>query len=279
MDCGPKKFYHKHDFNSRDLLETYLSDKPDLVFGDDFLKFPMMNLHYIFSSGFVKGDVLIDLSVGSFIHHLYSACDVFKDIIILKLNERCTMETSKWKDSRTGAFNWRHASAHATKLQGERLVAGCAFTVHLQGTIRSPSGQVQDKDEQLKTAISHIISCDFENENITHPVVLPLADCISSLWLVGVISKDEDDYIRHLEKISKLLRAGGHLLLMSSLNTSYFMVGGEKFHGFNFDERFVKNALSKLGFVIDYCAVQRRRSESTHIDYKAIMFITACKTK
>ncbi|XP_068099833.1 indolethylamine N-methyltransferase-like isoform X2 [Hyperolius riggenbachi] len=195
MDCGPKKFYHKHDFHTRDYIETYCSDKPDMVFTEDTLKFPMMNFHYVFSSGFVKGDVLIDLSIGSIIHHLYSACDVFKYLIILKHNEQCNMETSKWANTRTGAYDWKHASAHAAKLEGK-------------------SAQAQDKDEQLKTAISHIISCDFENENITYPVVLPLADCVTSIGILDCISKDEDDYMRNLEKMSKLLRPGGHLILI-----------------------------------------------------------------
>ncbi|XP_068099840.1 indolethylamine N-methyltransferase-like [Hyperolius riggenbachi] len=260
MECAPKKFYHKHDFHSRDYIETYCSDKPDMVFTEDALKFPMMNFHYVFSSGFVKGDVLIDVSMGSIIHHLYSACDIFRDIIILKANEQCTMETSRWKDSRTGAYDWTHTSAHAAKLEGK-------------------SAQVQDKDEQLKTSISHIISCDFENENITYPVVLPLADCVTSLWILDCISKDEDDYMRNLEKISKLLRPGGHLILIGDLDTSYIMVGGHKVHVLTYDESFVKNALSKSGFVIDYYAVQRRRSESKLCDYKAVIFITACKTK
>ncbi|XP_068102598.1 indolethylamine N-methyltransferase-like [Hyperolius riggenbachi] len=260
MDCGPKKFYNKHDFDSRDYIETFYSDKPDMIFLDDTVTFPMMNFHYMFSSGFVKGDVLVDISVSSLIHHLYSSCDIFKDIIILKLNERCNMETSRWKDARTGAYSWEHTSAHAAKLEGKSV-------------------QIQDKDEQLKTAISHIISCDFENENITHPVVLPLADCITSLLIMDVICKDEDDYLRNLEKMSKLLRPGGHLILMGARNACYVMVGGEKFQGFSYDESFVKNALSKLGFVIDYCAVQRRRNESKLVDYDSVIFITACKTK
>ncbi|XP_068099834.1 indolethylamine N-methyltransferase-like [Hyperolius riggenbachi] len=260
MDCGPKKFYHKDDFDSRDYIDTYYSDKPGMEFADDSLKFPMMNCHYVFSSGFVKGEVLIDLSLASFVHQLYSACDVVKDIIILKLNEKCNMETSRWKGAHTGAFNWMHASAHAAKLEGK-------------------SAQIQDKEMQLKTAISHVISCDFENENITHPVVLPPADCIISGLILEAISKDENDYMRNLDKISKLLRPGGNLILAGLLNASYYMVGGEKFHIFKCDESFVKNALCKLGFVTDYCAVQRRRSESKLTDYKDVIFITACKTK
>ncbi|XP_068102617.1 indolethylamine N-methyltransferase-like [Hyperolius riggenbachi] len=260
MDCGTKKFYHEHDFDCRDYFDTYFSGKPDMVFGDDSLKFPMMNFHYVFSSGFVKGDVLIDITMGSLIHHLYSACNVFKDIIILKVNENSNMETSRWANTRTGAYNWKHTSAHAAKLEGM-------------------SDQVQDKDEQLKEAISHIISCDFKNENITHPVVLPLADCITSLWIMNVVNKNVEDHLKNLEKLSKLLRPGGHLIQVAVINTSYIVVGGKQFHVLKYDENFVKNALSKLGFVIDYISVQRRKNDSKLIDYSAVMFIAACKTK
>ncbi|XP_068102618.1 indolethylamine N-methyltransferase-like [Hyperolius riggenbachi] len=258
MDCAPNKIYHKHDFDSRAHLETYCSEKSGNAFSDDAMKFPMMNFHHMFSSGFVKGDVLVDLSMGSLIHHLYSASNVFKDIIILKLNEKCNMETSRWKEAHTGAFNWKHISAIAT-------------------TLDRKSSEILDMT--LKSAIKHIIPCDFENENITHPVVLPLADCITSLWLIDIMSKDGDDYTRNLEKISKRLRPGGHLILVAALDMSYFMVGTERMHAFKCDEGFVKNSLQNLGFVIEYCAVQRRKTQNTLTDYKAMIFITACKTK
>ncbi|XP_068102620.1 indolethylamine N-methyltransferase-like [Hyperolius riggenbachi] len=260
MDSEPKKFYHRDPFDSEAFHKTYFSDEPDMVFGDDSMKFPMMNCHYVFSSGFVKGDVLIDLSSASLIHHLYSACDVFKDIIILKVNDNCKMETSKWKDSQSGAYSWKHASNHANKLAGK-------------------SDQFQDKDEQLKMAISQILPCDFKNEDITYPVELPLADCITSIYLMNAINKDEDECMRNLEKMSKLLKPGGHMILVGILNMSYYTVGEEKYHSFKFDESFMKNALSKQGYVIDYCAVQRRRSDSKILDYGGVMFITACKTK
>ncbi|XP_068102603.1 nicotinamide N-methyltransferase-like [Hyperolius riggenbachi] len=260
MDCASRKFYHKHEFDCRDFLEKYCADKPDMEFAEDALQFPTMSFHYVFSSGFVKGDVLIDISMGPLIHHLYSACDIFKDIIILKLNEGCNMETSRWANTRTGAFEWRHTSAYVSKLEGK-------------------SAQIQDKEMKLKEAISHIICCDFENENITHPVVLPLADCITSIWILDAISKDEDEYMKNLEKVSKLLRPGGHLILIAALNTTFFMTGGERIYILKHDANFVINALSKVGFVIEYYAVQMRRNDSTLIDYEGVMFFTFRKTK
>ncbi|KAM5163691.1 nicotinamide N-methyltransferase-like [Mantella aurantiaca] len=94
---------------------------------------------------------------------------------------------------------------------------------------------------------------------------------------MNAICKNEDEYMRNLEKMLKLLKPGGQLLLFSALETSYYTVGGERLYSFSYDEDFVKNAVSKLGLVINYYAVQRRRNVSHLTDYKAVMFTVAIK--
>ncbi|XP_056400555.1 uncharacterized protein LOC130294568 isoform X2 [Hyla sarda] len=49
MDSGSRKLYHVHGFDSRQLLEHYLSDKPEMVFEEDSLKFPIENLKKTFT--------------------------------------------------------------------------------------------------------------------------------------------------------------------------------------------------------------------------------------
>ncbi|KAM5164264.1 nicotinamide N-methyltransferase-like [Mantella aurantiaca] len=210
--------------------------------------------------GRVAGNTLIDISHGSFIHHLYSACGSFQDIVVLKSNEKCIMELSRWLHDRTGAYDWMHTSAAAAELEGNR-------------------DQHQEKESCLKSSIKQILKCDFEQKNITSPVELPLADCVISVEMLEAISKNKDEYMRNLEKILKMLKPGGQLLLFSGIHATYFTAGGERFHYFTHDESFVKNALSKLGLVIDYCAVQRRRNVSDLTDYKAFMFTVANKVE
>ncbi|KAM5163700.1 indolethylamine N-methyltransferase-like [Mantella aurantiaca] len=258
MDSTTYKFYHTHKMDSRDYSDLYFSGKQGMIFRDDSLKFPMANLHYLFSSGRVKGKFLIDVSKGSFIHHLYSASNFFQDIVVLKSNENSVMELSRWLHDRTGAYDWTHTSAAAAELEGNR-------------------DQLQEKESRLKSSIKQILKCDFEEENITSPVELPLADCVIASAILNAVSKNEGEYMRNLEKMSKLLRPRGHLILISAMDATYFTVGGEQFHILAVDEIFLKNALRKLGLVIDYCAVQRRRNVSHLTDYKAVMFIIAIK--
>ncbi|KAM5163582.1 indolethylamine N-methyltransferase-like [Mantella aurantiaca] len=258
MDSKSHKFYHIHKMDSRDYSDLYFSGKKNMVFREDSLIFPMANLHYQFSSGRVKGKILIDVSKGSFIHHLYSASNFFQDIIVLKPNENSVMELSRWLHNRTGAYDWTHTTAAAAELEGNR-------------------DQLQEKESRLKSSIKQILKCDYEQENITSPVELPLADCVIDIVILNSVSKNEDEYMRNVEKISKLLKPGGYLILISPIDATYITAGGERFHILPVDEAFVKKVLSKLGLVIDYCAVQRRRNVSDLTDYKALMFTVSIK--
>ncbi|XP_071969406.1 nicotinamide N-methyltransferase-like [Engystomops pustulosus] len=260
MDCSTYKLYHVHGFDSRQLLENYFSDKPDMVFGDDSLKFPMENLAKTFKIGHIRGDILIDLSHASLIHPLYAASEFFKHIIVLKIQDRCILELKRWVDTRTGAFHWGHAA-------------------QLHADIVGKSDCLEASEGKVRSALQHVIKCDLEKENMTEPIDLPPADCIISAWLLDYICKDQDDYIRYLRKFSKLLKLGGHLILFGCLNATYSTVGRDRFHFFKYDEEFARKALVGEGFVIDRCEVKKRTNVSDLIDYKAVIFIAAHKEK
>ncbi|XP_077314076.1 indolethylamine N-methyltransferase-like [Lithobates pipiens] len=258
MDSTTHTFYPVHGLDSRNHLDTYFSNKEGMVFAYDILKFPMANLHYQFSRGRVVGTFAIDISLGSFIHHLYSASNSFKEIVILRLKEQCIMELRRWVHDRTGAYDWSHTSSAAAELAGTR-------------------DQLQEQEIRLRSSVKHVLKFDFEQGNITSPVLLPLADCIVSVWLLEMISKNEDEYTRNLEKILKLLKPGGHLLLIGVLDATYGVVGEERIHCLKCNEEFVKNAFGKVGLVIDYYAMQKRSNVSDLSDYKAMLFIVGRK--
>ncbi|XP_056400249.1 indolethylamine N-methyltransferase-like [Hyla sarda] len=260
MDSSPHKIYHVHGYDSRQALEDYFSDKTDMAFVEDSLIFPIENLTKTFTEGNIKGDVLIDISCSSFVHHLYSACEFFKHIIVLKVSDRCILELKRWLGTRTGAFDW----GHATKLHGE---------------IEGKSDQLQEKEGKVRSAIQRVVKCHPEKENMTDPIVLPPVDCIISFWLLVKISKDQDDYRRYLRKFSGLLKPGGHLILIGLLGMTYYTVGKDRLHAFPYDEDFARKALVGEGFVIDNCVIKKRTAVSDLIDYKAVMFIAAHKEK
>ncbi|XP_069804337.1 indolethylamine N-methyltransferase-like [Dendropsophus ebraccatus] len=260
MSSSSYKRYAFHGCNSRQHLDQYLSDTSGIAFEEDILKFPIENLAKTFTVGHIKGDVLIDLSKGAMVHHLFAACEFFEHIIVLKVSDQCIMELKRWLDTRTGAFSWEHATKHHAEIGGK-------------------SAQLKEKEEKVRAAAQHVVKCNLEKENTTHPIVLPPADCIISAWLLEAICKDQDDFIRYLRKFSGLLKPGGHLILIGTLGLSFITVGTDRYHGFTYDEDFVRKALVGAGFVIDDCKVKERTAVSDLTDYKALIFILAHKKK
>ncbi|KAM4015446.1 nicotinamide N-methyltransferase-like [Anomaloglossus baeobatrachus] len=256
MDPSPYKFYHEDDFDSRQHLQSYFSDKPDEVSEEDSMIFPIENLTKTFTEGHIKRDVLIDLSQGSIVHHLFAACDFFKHIIVLKMRDRCIMELKRWVDERTGAFNWGHVTT-------------------LHEDIEENRDLLEEKEGKVRSALQHVLKCDLDKEDIMDPIVLPPADCIISFSLLDAISKDQDDYMRYLRKFSSLLKPGGHIILIGGLGMTYYTIGKHKFCAFNYYEDFARKALVEEGFIIDRCEVKMRTCVNDHIDHKGMIFIAA----
>ncbi|XP_073511417.1 indolethylamine N-methyltransferase-like [Phyllobates terribilis] len=260
MDSCKYKIYHEDSFDARQNLEDYFSNKSGMVFGDDSIIFPLENLTKTFTEGHIQGNILIELSAGSTIHHLYAVCEFFKHIIVLKTNDRCIMELKRWVDERTGAFEWDHAAKH-------------------HADIEEKSDQFQDKDGKVRTALRHVMKCDLEKENIVEPIDLPPADCIIIAWLLEFISKNHDELKNYLRKVSKLLKPGGHLIFMGILDATYITVGKDKYHILKYDEDFARKALVEEGFVVDNCKAKKRTNVSDLMDYKGMLFIAAHKEK
>ncbi|XP_073441185.1 indolethylamine N-methyltransferase-like [Dendrobates tinctorius] len=260
MDSSNYKIYHEDGFDARQNLETYFSDKPEMIFGDDSIIFPLENLTKTFAEGHIKGDILIEFSVSSTIHNLYAVCEFFKHIIVLKANDRCIMELKRWMHERTGAFEWDHAAKHHADIEGK-------------------SDQFQDKDGNVRTALRHVVKCDFEKENIVEPIDLPPADCIIIACFLEFISKNQDELKNYLRKISKLLKPGGHLIFIAALDATYITIGKDKFHMLKYDEDFARKVLVEDGFAIDTCKVKKRTAVSDLTDYKNVLFILAHKEK
>ncbi|XP_063797889.1 nicotinamide N-methyltransferase-like [Pseudophryne corroboree] len=259
MEARPKlKLYHLHGMDSTDFLRCYFDEGS--VFRDESVGFIMETLHNVLATGRIKGETLIDISIGSIVHHLFDISEYFKEIIILKLTEPCIMELNKWVNTRTGAFNWNHASKIVTELKG----------------ISDPDCSCE-KEEKLKDTIKRIVKFDFSNENLTDPAVLPPADCLISAWVLEGVCQDQQDYIKNLRKMSMLLKPGGTLILIVNLNCTYYTVGNDRLHAFNNSESFVKNTLTNEGFVIDFCEKFDRKTVSDLTDHKQVMVLTAVK--
>ncbi|XP_066463521.1 nicotinamide N-methyltransferase-like isoform X2 [Eleutherodactylus coqui] len=120
IDMRKPKVYHKDGMNTIGFQQTYFSCDIKTGFGEETLHFFMKKIHDALAAGNFKGTSAYDFSVASLIHQLYTVCDYYPEITILKLNDTCIMELNKWLAMRTGAFDWSHAHNYVKGLHRTR---------------------------------------------------------------------------------------------------------------------------------------------------------------
>ncbi|XP_053311769.1 nicotinamide N-methyltransferase-like [Spea bombifrons] len=258
MASTPSKYYHVHEFDPIHLLDIYCSPNIDEALLEDMIIDPMEYLYKV--SGLIKGDMLIDITIGPVICHLLPICEFFKEITVLEFNDLCISELEKWIKGHDEAYDWSHASKFVTDLEGK-------------------SGWWQEKETMLKRKMNRIVKCDLSKDNPTDPLVLPKADCVISGYLLEVTSKDKNEYMSNLRKISSLLKPGGRLILLAAINMSYYKIGEHKYASLSYDEEFLKVALKSEGYTIESYETKVRKTLTDFDDHKKAVFLIALKQK
>ncbi|XP_053546055.1 indolethylamine N-methyltransferase-like isoform X1 [Bombina bombina] len=252
------KHYHEHDIPGAVFLDTFFSSKSEKLVFEELVKFPMEQIYKALDKGYVSGDTLAEISVGPMLCHLFPFCDYFKDITVLESNESSVKDLKKWLYEDTDAYDWSHATAHLTELEG------C-------------SDDCRKKEEKLRKLIKRILTFDLKNENPTYPVTLEKVDCLFCAGGVDILSKSKDELTDNLIKITSLLKVGGHFIYFGGLNMTYYMVGEHKFFNVTYDEEFLRKTLEKIGYVIEHVTKMKRQEQRTSIDYESVVFIIALK--
>uniref|UniRef100_A0A8C5R7Z5 Nicotinamide N-methyltransferase n=1 Tax=Leptobrachium leishanense TaxID=445787 RepID=A0A8C5R7Z5_9ANUR len=258
MDQSALKYYHLHHNDPKQLHERYSSAAADYKIFEEIFIFPVKQLIKI--AGKIKGESLIDLSATSNISHLLPICAGFKDITILECSDSCIVELEKWMKKEQDVIDWSYAAQIVAALEGN-------------------SDKWEEKEESLRGRIKHVLKCDFDRDNPTHPVVLKKADCLLTKFIMNLVSKDHDTYCRNIRKMSSMLNVGGLLLFFGGFNSAFYTVGCESFHILSCDEPFVRKTLQEEGFTV--LNLQRLESKVRNelVHYEHIFFIEALKVR
>ncbi|XP_068118217.1 nicotinamide N-methyltransferase-like [Hyperolius riggenbachi] len=222
--------HYQKFFDPKIYLETYFRLAGDSM-GDDLLHFILKNLAQIFNSGNVKGETLIDIGTGPSIHHLLSACNAFKNIIVSDFTDRNREEFQAWLSNKSTIFDWSPILKHVCQLEGGRIPWA-------------------EKEDSLRRAVTQVLKCDILKSNPTDPVELGQADCVLSCLCLESVCKDEEDYIAALNNISTLLKPGGHLVLAGALGNTFYTVGAVRFSALPVTDDFIKQSLIAIGYDI-----------------------------
>ncbi|XP_068119868.1 nicotinamide N-methyltransferase-like [Hyperolius riggenbachi] len=229
-DFSSQEEYQKH-FDPKTYLAMYFTMTINSK-ENQYLQFVLPHLAQIFNSGEVKGDTLIDIGTGPTIYQLLSACEAFKNITVSDLADRNREEFKAWLTNEPGAFDWSPVVKHVCQLEGDKI----SWT---------------EKEAHLRKSIKQVLRCDVLKCNPMDPVVLSQADCLLSTVCLETACKDLETQVTALKNISTLLKPGGHLVIVFTLECPYYMVGDVKFSYLFMTEACVRESLSKAGYVIE----------------------------
>ncbi|XP_063799298.1 nicotinamide N-methyltransferase-like isoform X2 [Pseudophryne corroboree] len=247
------------DFNPMDYLQTYFSPGQGVAVGE-WTDFVLQNLHEIFTSGRVKGDTLIDFGAGPTIYHLLSACEVFNNIITSDFLEQNRREVQKWLRKDLDAFDWTPIVKYVCELENN-------------------SDNWQEKEAKLRRKVTKVLQCDALKKNPYDPEVMPEADCLLSCLCLEGPCKDPEAFCNTLKSFYDLLKPGGHLIILSVLNGTFYFVGQKKFSCLSLTREDLERAFKKAGFEIEELKVVPRNDKSRMdiTDYDSLYCVHARK--
>ncbi|OCT66972.1 nicotinamide N-methyltransferase [Xenopus laevis] len=258
MSCSEHKDYHDEEFDPCHLFDTYIgADKT--ISKEELVETPLKFFQNLLSSGSVKGEILIGLTIGSSVCHSFVATDFFKHIILLESSDCCIKALENWIRNEPGAVEQSHIVEFVCSLR--------------------QSTEARKHEQKTRSAIKQVVKWDITKENPLGAVVLPQADCLFTAYYLEVVSKDQDMYINLLKKLSSLLKIGGHLILFAAINLSYYMVGQHKFAALKCDKEFIQKAMTEAGFIIESSQTHKSNLKSQMIDYDSIACFVCLKER
>eukprot|EP00079_Xenopus_tropicalis_P010335 XP_002935107.2 PREDICTED: nicotinamide N-methyltransferase-like [Xenopus tropicalis] len=253
------KHYHDEEYDLCLLFETYLGADKDPS-KEQVIDYPIKVLRDIFSSGLVKGKTLIELSANTVFMFILLAADYFDNIILLQPCESDYQEAQKWLNKEPGAIDHSHLTEFVCGLKEE-----CS--------------DCNEHEEKTRRATKQIVRWDITKDNPLGDVVLPQADCVLTSAYLEVVSKDHAMYLKLLKQICSLVKVGGHLILISVLNLSYYMIGQHKFSALTCDEEFVRKALTSNGLIVERSGKEKNRYNSDFFDYEFLAYFVSRKDR
>ncbi|XP_040181982.1 nicotinamide N-methyltransferase-like [Rana temporaria] len=220
------------EFDPVDFYKTYYHPEEGTITGE-WLHFALRNFHETFTSGGVKGDLLIDFGAGPSIYQLLSACEAFNNIITSDFLEQNLAQLQKWLRNDPDALDWTKIVKLVCELEGNSDNESC-----------------KKKEEKLRRTVTKVLKCDALKKNPYDPVEMPKADCLISCLCLEVPCKDVESFTDTLRNLKSLIKPGGHIVIQSVLNCTYYYVGQKRFSCLAITKEELEMAFKKAGYEI-----------------------------
>uniref|UniRef100_UPI00358E6C84 nicotinamide N-methyltransferase-like n=1 Tax=Myxine glutinosa TaxID=7769 RepID=UPI00358E6C84 len=224
----------------------------------NYLPWALKKLHQVFSHSDLHGHRLLDVGSGPSIYQILSAGEAFDDIYLSDFTEVNRNELHLWLADSPEAFNWSPIIQYVCDLEGN-------------------GDTCESKSERLRRKVKSVLFCDVNQDP---PVcgIDPPFDCILTTLCLEAACLDIEMYHQAVGRLAGLLKAGGHLVMVVTLEETFYQVGNKRFYCLTLSEATVQEALIKAGFSITvYEKCCRSEFADAYANFTAILLVVAQK--
>ncbi|XP_078540089.1 nicotinamide N-methyltransferase-like [Lissotriton helveticus] len=247
-----KELYDRH-FDAKTVLSQYFV--PEAGLKQDIVTERGERLASFFSSGNVKGDIMIKYG-GSFVpSSLLPACESFNTFIIIDFVDSNLKIFDQWYKQEPGSF------------------IPCELEKYRKMWI--------EKEGKIRKAIKEVITAEICEPHLVAPVLPAQADCILSEFCLEFLNKDQECYGKALKSMASLLKPGGCLIIHAFLDCTFYKLGSLKFPVIRLSEECVRKAVISSGFTIKELHVTQRANKTLYsmADFSSTLLLIAFKEK
>ncbi|XP_078697820.1 nicotinamide N-methyltransferase-like [Branchiostoma floridae x Branchiostoma belcheri] len=190
----------------------------------------LKEIHKIFDSGVVQpGSRLLDIGTGPTVYQLISASRFCTEIVCAEYAEANRAEVLKWIKGEPDAYDWNSSFQYVASLEGD-------------------SSSWEARKSHLRYAIKAVIPCDVTKPDPLTPHEYEQFDVITSMKCLEVACPTRESYSAAVRSITRLLKPGGTLVMISVISESFHTIGGHKFFTLTVDESFIEEVLKAAGY-------------------------------
>ncbi|GIX92961.1 indolethylamine N-methyltransferase [Caerostris darwini] len=219
-------------------------------------------LHEFFSSRNYSGERMLEIGSGPTVHNIATASAYFPYIVQSEFVESNCEQIRKWLRKDPDCLDWRAFLQRIAGAEGRADV----------------DSAVPEIEARIRSAVKTVVHADVLDEPIVpEEHTREPYDLVLSSLTFETAAANLDSYSNILGRVSRLLRKGGKLILISATRCSYWQVGENRFHCLSLEEPQIEGALRENGFG-DICwKVRERPDDGLPFDCKSVYFLTCTK--
>jgi len=244
---------YQESFKSEVYASSYLSDVEY-----EFQWLVEQFYHRLFSEGKLKGSNLLDVGSGPSVRPALSASGHISDIYLSDLLENNRDFVRKWLKNEPGSFDFSIQFKYVANLEGKQ--------------------DYKYLEDRVRKAVKDVIHCDLlAEEKPLHPLnPLQQFDVVTSSYCLDCFN-NEKDYAKAWKNLGKLVKPGGQLALVGTLDCTNYAIGNTLLPGANVNEATVRRYLEEQFHVVEFKVHEYTRDLAVESDNKGIITAFAIK--